>query len=207
MKKSIVSIVVAAALVIGGLTVYASGEAQRAAETEAVEKAKAEKEVAELKAELASIQRKTEAAEEAKEQAEAEAKKKAEEEAAAKKKAEEEAAAKKKAEEEAAAQKKAEEEAAAAAEAQRQAEAAAAAQSTVQTAAPVETYNVAPVEPAVNTEPVYQPLCPNGHPICSGNMCGYADCPNSYCYVNNNTYTNNAGTDYNYSGGNGYQGG
>ena len=177
MKKSIVSVVVAAALVIGGLTVYASGEAQRAAETEAVEKAKAEKEVAELKAELASIQRKTEAAEEAKEQAEAEAKKKAEEEAAA------------------------------AAEAQRQAEAAAAAQSTVQTAAPVETYNVAPVEPAVNTEPVYQPLCPNGHPICSGNMCGYADCPNSYCYVNNNTYTNNAGTDYNYSGGNGYQGG
>ena len=66
MKKSIVSVVVAAALVIGGLTVYASSEAQRAAETEAVEKAKAEKEVAELKAELASIQRKTEAAEEAK---------------------------------------------------------------------------------------------------------------------------------------------
>ncbi|WP_394683820.1 hypothetical protein [Schaedlerella sp.] len=64
MKKSIVSFVIAAALVIGGVTVYASasGEAQRAAETEAVEKAKAEKEVAELKAELASIQRKTEAA-------------------------------------------------------------------------------------------------------------------------------------------------
>ena len=75
MKKSIVSFVIAAALVIGGVTVYASasGEAQRAAETEAVEKAKAEKEVAELKAELASIQRKTEAA----------AKEKAEEEAAA----------------------------------------------------------------------------------------------------------------------------
>ena len=96
MKKSIVSFVIAAALVIGGVTVYASasGEAQRAAETEAVEKAKAEKEVAELKAELASIQRKTEAAEAAEEE------KKAEEEAAAKKKAEEEAAAKKKAEEE-----------------------------------------------------------------------------------------------------------
>ena len=69
MKKSIVSFVIAAALVIGGVTVYASasGEAQRAAETEAVEKAKAEKEVAELKAELASIQRKTEAAEAAEE--------------------------------------------------------------------------------------------------------------------------------------------
>ena len=42
MKKSIVSFVIAAALVIGGVTVYASasGEAQRAAETEAVEKAK-----------------------------------------------------------------------------------------------------------------------------------------------------------------------
>ena len=38
MKKSIVSFVIAAALVIGGVTVYASasGEAQRAAETEAV---------------------------------------------------------------------------------------------------------------------------------------------------------------------------
>ncbi|WP_371300247.1 hypothetical protein [Schaedlerella sp.] len=64
---------------------------------------------------------------------------------------------------------------------------------------------MAPTEPAVDTQPVYQPVCPYGHPLCYDNMCGYSDCPNSYCYVGN-TY-NNAGTNYDYSGGNCYQGG
>lgn len=217
MKKSVLSFVLAAAVVVGGLTVYASAQKKDAKE-EAVRTsyasaamAKAEG-VVQRKAALDEQRDEAAAAAEKEAQAAVEAKK-AQEEAEAKMKAEAEAAAKKKAEEEAA-RKKAEEEAAAAAQKQAEEAAAAAAVAAAQQAdnysAPAavqDTAVQAPAEPVVNTQAVYQPpLCPYGHELVNGNMCGYADCPNGYCPNNNYSYSSGAqNVDYGYSGG--YQGG
>lgn len=220
MKKPILSFVLAAALAVGGLTVYASVSAQKndakedlaarpsyasgtLARAEGIAQRKAEQVGQRNEAAQAAEKEIEEAVAAMKAEAEAEAKKKAEAEAAAKKKAEEEAAAQKKAEEEAAAaaQKQAEEAAAAAA-------AAAAAQNytadyNVQTVVDNTPVQAAPADTAVNTDVVYQSLCPYGHPLVNGSMCGYTDCPNGYCPNNSYSY---GGGNVNYGSG-GYQGG
>ncbi len=208
MKKSILSFVLVAAVAVGGLTVYASSQQKDANENTGVRTSYASATMAKaggvVQRKAVLNEQRNEAAAAVEEEAQAAvAAKKAQEEAEAKMKAEAEAAAKKKAEEEAAAaaQKQAEEAAAAAA-------AAAQAADNYSVPAAVESTPVQAVqaEPVVNTQAVYQSLCPYGHELVNGNMCGYADCPNGYCPNNNYSYSSGGqNVDYGYSGG--YQGG
>ncbi len=89
-----------------------------------------------------------------------------------------------------------------------QQQAAAVQDSAVPAAAEYNVVQAAPAETTVNTEAVYQPLCPYGHALVNGNMCAYPDCPNGDCYMNNNSYTPGGQcVNYDYAGncGQGYQ--
>lgn len=201
MQKTMVSFLLAAALTVGGAAAgyaAASREPQSVVKEAAVNRVTAPTEfggaAVQVKADKeAVIQKRADDIAEAQKKAEdAEAKKKAE--AEAKKKAEEEAA------------KQAEAEAVAAAQNDAAADSYAAPAAS-NYAAPAAVNNVVQSVPAetVYTEPVYQqPLCPYGHALVNGNMCGYQDCPNGYCYSGNNSYGGDC-VNYDYSGGQHHQ--